>query len=112
MNKIVLLFAAFILLISCDENEDVEKILEDSDQKKEQTQITDREEMIKKTLPYEPGDEVYYKVNIYEILLQKIEEDRRNPKIRKILEKARIAEENGEDAYSVFIKEYKRMQKI
>ena len=111
MKNIFFYLALLLFFAACSEDTDLEKMMEDPAKEDGSQEQTDMESDLKASLPYEPGDEIFYKINIYEILSEKIDDERKDSIIKKILPLAKKAEEEGRNAYSKFIREFGKNKK-
>lgn len=106
MKKLIILIPLILFVLSCSEKDADRKDLEPQE-KADTEKIADENELLDE-FPEESYNIIYFKINIYDILNKKIDEDRRDSQIRKILKKAKEAEQSGENAYNVFISEYNK----
>lgn len=111
MKNILFYMALLLFFAACTEDTDLEKMMEDPTKEEKSRRQKEIDRNIKESLPYEAGDEIFYKINIYEILNEKIDDDRKDSIINKILPLARKAEEEGRNAYSEFISEFAKNEK-
>jgi preprotein translocase subunit SecD len=108
MKKLLILIPLFLYIISCSDDDVIQKefVNPDSTVSKQSSKENDDEMLDEFT--EESFDILYYKINIYDILTEMISDDRLDDEVRKILEIAKKAEEDGENSYNIFISEFNK----
>jgi preprotein translocase subunit SecD len=116
MKNLLILVSLFFLMFSCSDEEPASEDIKPTESISSQEINDDNIDEVLDEFSEESYDILYFKINIFDILSKKIEEDKRDSEVMKLLDIAKQAEENGENAYNVFIREYQNnksnMQKL
>jgi preprotein translocase subunit SecD len=108
MKKLLILIPLFLYIISCSDDDAIQKDFVNADSTISKQSTDENVDEIPDEFTEESYDILYYKINIYDILRKMISEDRLDDEVRKILDIALKAEEEGENAYNIFISEFNK----